>query len=157
MPDMLVRLYDLPPAPFRETLDREGIHIRRALTPDMTTILAWVRETFDTGWADQCAVCFYRQPVSCFVAVKDRKVIGFACYEATYRNFFGPTGVAEAWRGRGIGTHLLFACMEAMRDTGYAYAVIGSAGPVDFYAKTVGALVIEGSVPGIYRNLVEQN
>jgi hypothetical protein len=35
---------------------------------------------------------------------------------------------------------------------GYAYAIIGGAGPVDFYQKTVGAIEIEGSVPGIYRD-----
>ena len=44
--------------------------------------------------------------------------------------------------------------MEALRDEGYGYAIIGSAGPVDFYNKCVGATVIEGSVPGIYANLI---
>ena len=32
---------------------------------------------------------------------------------------------------------------------------IGGAGPVEFYRKAVGATVIEGSVPGIYRNLLK--
>jgi hypothetical protein len=44
--------------------------------------------------------------------------------------------------------------MEAMRDEGYGYAIIGSAGPVDFYNKMSGATVIEGSVPGIYKDLI---
>lgn len=154
MPDMIVRLYDLPPAPSREKLDAEGISIRRAMVPDMTAVVEWVREKFGNGWASECTVAFSRQPVSCYVAVQDRKVIGFACHEATCRGFFGPTGVDDAWRGRGIGTHLLFACLQAMHDMGYAYAVIGGAGPVDFYAKTVGALPIEGSVPGIYQNMI---
>jgi hypothetical protein len=30
-----------------------------------------------------------------------------------------------------------------MQDLGYVYAIIGAAGPVDYYAKTVGARVIE--------------
>ncbi len=34
---------------------------------------------------------------------------------------------------------------------GYAYAVIGWAGPTEFYEKTVGATIIEGSEPGIFR------
>ena len=44
--------------------------------------------------------------------------------------------------------------MEAMRDEGYAYAIIGGAGPVKFYSKVVGAEIIEGSVPGIYADLI---
>ena len=41
-----------------------------------------------------------------------------------------------------------------MRDEGYGYAIIGSAGPVDYYRKVCGAEVIEDSVPGIYENLI---
>ena len=33
---------------------------------------------------------------------------------------------------------------------GYAYGIIFAAGPVDFYAKTVGATVIPDSEPGIF-------
>ena len=37
---------------------------------------------------------------------------------------------------------------------GYGYAIIGGVGPAEFYAKTVGAIPIEGSEPGIYRGLL---
>jgi hypothetical protein len=37
-----------------------------------------------------------------------------------------------------------------MRDDVYAYAIIGGVGPEAYYAKTVGATLIEGSSPGIY-------
>ena len=33
---------------------------------------------------------------------------------------------------------------------GYAYAIIGSAGPEDYYAKVCGAIAIPDSKPGIY-------
>lgn len=155
MPDMLVKLYDLPSSLPVDKLKAEGIDIRRAMAPDKCAILEWVRTVFGDGWAGECDVAFSRQPISCFVAVKDKQVIGFACHEATARDFFGPTGVDPAWRGHGIGTHLLFACLSAMRDMGYGYAVIGGAGPVDFYAKTVGAVPIEGSSPGIYRDMLK--
>ena len=37
-----------------------------------------------------------------------------------------------------------------MRAEGYAYAIIGWASSIDFYQRAVGAVVIEGSEPGIY-------
>jgi GNAT superfamily N-acetyltransferase len=153
---MLVKLYDLPQAPTLEKLAAEGISIRRAMAPDKLEILAWVQRHFGEGWASECDVAFSMKPIACHIAVKDGQVLGFACYESTCRGFFGPTGVDEAWRGRGIGAQLLFACLNGLRDMGYAYAVIGGAGPVDFYARTVGAVPIEGSVPGIYRDRIRR-
>ena len=41
-----------------------------------------------------------------------------------------------------------------LADLGYAYAIIGAAGPVEFYAKAVGATVIPDSSPGIYADLL---
>jgi hypothetical protein len=38
---------------------------------------------------------------------------------------------------------------------GYVYAVIGRAGPVEFYQKAVGAIVIPDSDPGIYTDLLK--
>ncbi len=80
-------------------------------------------------------------------------MLGFACYDATAKNFFGPTGVDPAWRGRHIGAGLLLLALQAMADEGYGYGIIGGAGPTEFYEKIVHAQVIEGSTPGIYRNM----
>jgi hypothetical protein len=41
-----------------------------------------------------------------------------------------------------------------MRQEGFGYAIIGGVGPADFYVKTVGAIAIEDSEPGIYRDLL---
>jgi len=99
-------------------------------------------------------VAFARQPVTCFIAARGRQLIGFANHDATCPNFFGPTGVLESARNKGVGKALLFACLEDMRAQGYAYAIIGGVGPAEFYTKTVGAVAIEGSVPGIYRGML---
>jgi len=117
-------------------------------------VVAWVGEKFSQAWASETEVAFCRQPVACFIAVKDGKILGFACHDATCRNFFGPTGVDSDARQHGVGTGLLFACLEAMRQHGYGYAIIGGVGPADFYAKAVGAIPIEGSEPGVYRGLL---
>jgi predicted N-acetyltransferase YhbS len=153
--DMLVKLYDLPPASSAMVrLRDQGIAIRRALAPEKHKVVAWVRENFSQGWASETEVAFARQPVSCFIAVKEGSVVGFACHDATCRNFFGPTGVAPEARKGGVGTGLLFACLEAMREQGFGYAIIGGVGPAAYYAKTAGAVLIEGSEPGIYRGLL---
>jgi len=65
--------------------------------------------------------------------------VGFACYEATCRNFFGPELVHPERRQRGIGRALLLSALHAMRAEGYAYAIIGWASSVDFYRRAVGA------------------
>ena len=153
--DMLVKLYDLPPSAAVFTRLRERfIEVRRALAPEKHKVVAWVLENFSEGWASETEVAFARQPVSCFIAVKEGRVVGFACHDATCRNFFGPTGVDAGLRNAGVGTGLLFACLEAMREQGFGYAIIGGVGPAAYYAKTVGAILIEGSEPGVYRGLL---
>ncbi len=157
MPDMLVHLLKLPKLePLMEDMAGKGISVRRAMVPDMRRITAWVDQHFGSRWASECEICFSRQPVSCFIAVKDDEILGFGCYESTGRNFFGPTGVLESQRGLGIGKVLLIACMHGLREMGYAYAIIGGAGPVSFYEKTVGAALIPDSVPGIYKDLLKE-
>lgn len=99
---------------------------------------------------------FSNHPVSCYVAVENKRLVGFACYDATCKNFFGPMGVNESMRGKGIGKALLLQCLHEMASQGYAYAIIGGAGPVDFYVRTVQAVEIAGSTPGIYRGLLEK-
>lgn len=155
MSDMLVALYRLPEQDSRlQRLKAESIVIRRAIAPEKQQVLTWVKTHFNQPWVDECDVAFARQPVTCYIALEHGKMIGFACYEATCRNFFGPTGVSPSARGKGVGTALLLACMHAMRADGYGYAIIGSAGPVDFYKRTLGAVEIENSTPGIYEGML---
>lgn len=151
MPDMLVKLYELPDD---INLETSGVTIRRALAPEKHIVLRWVEENFSSHWVSECDVTFSRQPVSCFIAIEEKQIVGFACYEATCKNFFGPTGVLENQRGRGIGKALLITTLNAMRESGYAYAIIGGVGPAEFYEKAVGAVLIEDSSPGIYRGLL---
>lgn len=157
MQDMLVKLYALPDfSSLKHKLIENGITFRRPLAAEKSIILDWVQKKFGTGWASETDVSFSYQPITCFIAIKDERIIGFACYDSAYRNFFGPTGVDEAFRGIGIGKILLMECMEAMRSQGYAYAIIGGVGPADFYTKTIGAELIDGSDPGIYKGILSE-
>jgi len=129
---------------------RIEVRIRRPEPWERRVVVDWVNRVFSSGWSAECEAAFSVRPPSCFIAVERGQIVGFACFDCTRRNFFGPTGVTEPARGRGIGAALLLACLYAMREAGYAYAIIGGAGPSEFYVRTVGAMPIEGSTPGIY-------
>jgi len=154
--DLLVRLLDLPElSPALERVRAEGVEVRRALAPERHIVVRWVAATFSAAWASECETAFARQPLACFVALQQQQQLcGFAVYEATCRNFFGPLGVTSETRNRHIGVALLLASLHAMRNEGYAYAIIGGAGPVSFFEKVVGAVPIAGSEPGIYRGML---
>lgn len=153
--DMLVKLYELEADPdIIERMTAEGITIRRALVPELPTIAAWIEPRFGKGWVAEATAAIMRQPVTCWIAHEGDTLLGFACHDATMKGFFGPTGVDEAARGRGIGHALLIRTLIDMRDQGYAYAIIGGAGPMGFYEKSVGAIAIPNSSPGIYQGML---
>lgn len=158
LPDLLVPLYKLPSLePTMDSLANKGIVIRRTNTFELTPISDFIVENFSRQWADENAAALSRQPISSFIALDSGQIVGFGTYESTRRAYFGPTGVAMSHRGQGIGTGLLLACLHGLLDLGYAYAIIGSAGPVDFYCKTVNAIVIPDSEPGIYTDLLKKS
>jgi predicted N-acetyltransferase YhbS len=153
MPDLLVNLLKLPQP---EVASNQDFMIRRAQPFELTAVRQFIQQNFSAGWADETSVGFAHQPISVFVATVEQLLVGFAAYECTRRGFFGPTGVVESARGTGIGTALLFASLQGLREMGYVYAIIGGAGPVHFYQRTVGAIVIPDSEPGIYTDLLKQ-
>ena len=119
--DMLVKLYALPDSrPAYDRLQQAGIVMRRALAPEKHKVTAWVRETFSEAWASETEVAFSRQPVSCFIAIQQKAIMGFACYDAACRNFFGPTGVAPKSQQNGIGKALLVHLAKHCLANGWA-------------------------------------
>ena len=156
MPDLLVNLLKLPPLePLVRDLSGQGIKLRLAQPFEITHVRQFIEESFSIAWADEVSVGFANKPVTVYIATRDARVIGFAGYECTRRNFFGPTGVVESARGRGIGKALLIVSLWGLRKLGYVYGVIGGAGPVEFYQEAVGAIVIPDSEPGIYADLLK--
>jgi len=155
MPDMLVNLLKLPAfEPLVRENDGDEIIIRRAQPFEITRVREFVEREFSVAWADEISIGFAGKPVSVYIAVAEKKIVGFAAYECTRRGFFGPTGVADSMQRRGIGKALLLASLWGLREMGYVYGIIGRAGPVEFYQNAVGAIVIPDSDPGIYTNLL---
>lgn len=153
--DMLVKLYELKRDPALDSrMTSQGVTIRRVLVPELPALTSWIEPRFGAGWAAEATAGAMRQPTTCFIAIQAGELIGFACHEATAKGFFGPTGVDQAARGKGVGHALLLETLLDMHAQGYPYGVIGGAGPMDFYSKSVGAIPIEGSEPGIYRGML---
>lgn len=167
MADMLVNLLELEDYQgIVNRLKEEGIEVFRAIAPDKFRILEWVKEHSSRNAAGECDVCFSGKPISCFIAARGSEIIGYACYNATAPDFFGPTKVLEEYQGKGIGKALLLRSLHAMRDEGYQYAIIGGIGPAEFYERCVGAVLIESSkrknvyehfLAGIERREKEEN
>jgi len=121
------------------------------LPAERRAVVRWVESHFGERWAGEAETAFPVCPASCHGAV-DRagNICGFACHHVTFRGFFGPAGVPDKLRGRGLGTALLVRVLRSLAEAGYAYAVIWGASHEDFYGKAVGAVPVPGSKPGPY-------
>ncbi|RYE88246.1 MAG: GNAT family N-acetyltransferase [Hyphomicrobiales bacterium] len=152
--DLLVNLYSRRMTALAKRVESVEATIRVALPPELHIVQRWVRDNFSEYWVSELTVAMSHRPPGCLVAIVDDQLVGFACYDATARGFFGPTGVAESQRGKKIGLALLYHALAAMKAQGYAYAVIGGVGPVEFYAKAVGAVQIEADDGDVYHGLL---
>jgi len=152
MKDMLVHLYNLD---FADKMPAKDVRIVRVLSPNSDKVIAFVEAHFSKGWAAEVKAAVYRSQPTCFVALHENKIVGFAAYDATAKGYFGPIGVDQTLRGKNIGKALILHTLEAMYHDGYGYAIIGSAGDnvLEFYRKTVQAYDIEK--PGnVYDRLI---
>ena len=151
MPDMLVRLTDLPPVQEDfECRTGQRVSIRRAMTYEQGQVLHWIGQMFSPTWADECRTAFGSHPVGCFLAITHGRPIGFCCFDVTLRGFAGPIGVAREWQRIGIGRTLLVAVLTAMRSVGYGYSVIGNVASPEFFERACGAVVIKSANRDIY-------
>jgi GNAT superfamily N-acetyltransferase len=156
MSDMLVKLYDLQSNwDIISEQKIQGTEIRKPLGPEKRLIVNWVEENFFDAWASETDIAISNKPITCFIAIKDRKLIGFSCYDATALGYFGPMGVKEAFQGKGTGKALLMACLLDMKAKGYGYAIIGAVEIPEFYRKAVCAMEIPESSTGILKSCLK--
>ena len=151
--DLLIKLYPAPtgdaPA-WRAAPGAPTVLLRKPIGPEHTIVVRWVAERFGIGWASEAQVALSNRPVSLWLATGPTELLGFACFDATARGFFGPICVAEAPRGQGLGAALLRACLNDMRAAGYGYAIVGHVGEPEFFRRIAGAIEIPDSTPGLY-------
>lgn len=120
-------------------------NVRRAVQFDLEELLQFVMFEFGERWIDAIHNGFQiYQEMPIYIAVQEKKIIGFACYDVVRgkKGLFGPMGIAKNNRVKGVGRELLHRCLAEMQQIGYEYAVIGQAGPIEFYEESCGAQVI---------------
>ena len=101
-------------------------------------VLTFIEEHFGAIWRFEAS-----RGETIFHVRVDGAIAGFATHEANNRGlgFFGPTGVAERFRGHGLGTQLLLASLADLAARGHARVVIPWTDAIDFYRKACGATV----------------
>jgi GNAT superfamily N-acetyltransferase len=145
--DMLIKLYAASAA---DAGALRNAVLRKPIGPEHSIVTSWVARHFGAGWASEAQVALQNRPVSVWLATNAAELLGFACYDATARGFFGPIGVAESARSQGLGAALLRACLQDMRAAGYGYAIAGAVGVPEFFRRCAGAIEIADSSPGLY-------
>jgi len=117
--------------------------VLRCAQDDEKRTLDFIAKEFGRIWRFEVSRAFDADPPTIFIAEEDGEIAGFAAHEVNNRGlgWFGPTGVAKRFRGKGIGRTLLLASLGDLRRLGYERAVIPWTDAIDFYRRACGAEV----------------
>lgn len=138
--DMIVSLrdYSFPDIP------ATNITIRRVEQSDAALLKSFVQNEFGEAWLESIENGLSNEKIPMFIALNKEQIVGFSCYDVVRqkKGLFGPMGTSLSNRVKGIGSTLLHYCLREMKEIGYEYAIIGEAGPIEFYEKSCNAVVI---------------
>lgn len=154
VPDLLIKLYEINDDPkILERIAENGVEIKRVMPMNTTKVYNFIRDNFAATWADECMPSIMNG--DCYVAVKDRELLGFFAIETPAKGFTGPVGVLPSARRMGISRALGLVGIKAMRDKGYKYAVSGRVHPWfrNVEESIVGLIPIPGSA-GSYHDML---
>jgi len=119
-------------------LNKNKIFIRPYLKNDREVLLNFIKKNFTYGWYEEVKSKIQKvkvgftgyglnlntlyNPKSVFVLLKEEKIIGFSMFSENFEKkelgHFGPIGIQKDFRGRGIGSALLFKTLKEMKDRG---------------------------------------
>lgn len=119
-----------------------GVTVRRATAGEAGPLGDWLAQGpwGGSSWPAEVLRSLAVDPPGCHIAERSGQYLAFASHGVNRRDWFGPMGTLDAERRRGIGAVLLKRCLTDMRDSGLDSAQIGWTGPVQFYARNVGAV-----------------
>jgi len=126
-------------------LKKEGYKYERVQHEDFDKTYDFVKQQFPSNtWAAEVKFSFTFNPPSTFIA-KDtnNNIVGWATHSQFFPGSFGPTGVKESLRGKGIGTLLFLWCLWDIKQKGVDNCEIMWVGgdTVKFYSKAIGAYI----------------
>jgi GNAT superfamily N-acetyltransferase len=137
--DVALELPDFEPGEWAREARQQAADAGISILAYNSAMLAMLREFvrdlgmghwFRTGWEKR-----YFSGCHTFVAVKDGRILGYADYAPDSEcGHFGTTAVRRELRGHGIGSCLLTACMEHMKELGTPLVVAEWAN-TPFYLK----------------------
>ncbi|MBH0321015.1 GNAT family N-acetyltransferase [Bacillus cereus] len=121
-------------------------HVRRVSPSDFDKLSRFVVDEFGERWLQSIDYGFrtYNEKLPIYIAQQEEVIVGFACYDVVRgkKGLFGPMGIAKQNRVKGVGKELLHHCLYNMKQDGYEYAIIGQAGPIEFYERNCNARLI---------------
>jgi len=125
--------------------DSISTNIRRVNRDDKNKLIDFIESHFSQEWSETIQRAFLKTTPSIYIAFDHKGgFVGFAGFDI-YQNkkcYFGPMGVVKSNRAKGIGYSLLHHCLKDMNEIGYEYAIIGGAGPIEYYERACNAVVI---------------
>ena len=118
--------------------------VRRAEVTDREALYNFIVREFNEQWANNVINGLDIEKPSVFIATKGNEILGFGAYDVVRgkKGLFGPMGIKKECRVKNIGYSILHNCLRDMKEIGYEYIIIDDAGPIEFYEKSCGAVLI---------------
>jgi LmbE family N-acetylglucosaminyl deacetylase len=127
-PDLLAKLWTVKrDSEVLDNLTRQNIQIKRVMSMDISKVYSFIEDNFAKQWADESLPALISG--DCYVAVREREILGFLAFDSTAKSYIGPGGVHPSARGRGIFRALFLRAFISMIEKGYRYAILGQANP----------------------------
>ena len=132
VPERVVRL--------DEGLVGGGTTIRLAEPGERERVRDFVMERSGFNWSFETARAIGPRGSGVWIAEEDGEIIAFSVFGSLEDHWFGPIGVSEEKRKRGLGSALLFRTLQSMKDLGITRAIIPWTGHLYFYSQVPGVV-----------------
>jgi len=124
-----------------QRLARSKISFRRARTDETDELREQLARDWKADWLTELAMAIAGSRSGAVLAMRHETCVGFCAYGLNRPNEVGPLGTAPALQRRGVGTVLIRRAMKELVAQGEPVAEIPWAGPLSFFARTLGAHV----------------
>ena len=123
-----------------EDLVGGGTTIRLAEPGEKDRIRDFVREKSGFSWSFEAARAIGPKGSGVWIAEDGGDITAFSVFGALEHHWFGPIGVSEDRRKKGLGSVLLFKTLQSMKDLGIPRAIIPWTGHLYFYSQVPGVV-----------------